>query len=125
MKNEVAAVGYGVREMAVREMADGIADVKEKLGSFVKFMEMVVKMTWFMYIVMHPQVPLMEIKYCTEKFLQDYGLNHMTIRLCGFMQGLIGQYAVPILEEKFVCGTDAQTRIAYMDTQFITQELNS
>lgn len=47
MKNEVAAVVDGVREMA-----DGIADVKEKLGSFVKFMEMVVKMTWFMYIVM-------------------------------------------------------------------------
>uniref|UniRef100_A0A803MCF2 NmrA-like domain-containing protein n=1 Tax=Chenopodium quinoa TaxID=63459 RepID=A0A803MCF2_CHEQI len=68
----------------------------------------------------HPEVPLMEIKYCTEKFLQDSGLNHITIRLCGFMQGLIGQYAVPILEEKSVWGTDAPTRIAYMDTQVIT-----
>lgn len=34
----------------------------------------------------HPEVPLMEIKYCTEKFLQESGLNHITIRLCGFMQ---------------------------------------
>lgn len=34
----------------------------------------------------HPEVPLMEIKYCTEKFLQDSGLPHITIRLCGFMQ---------------------------------------
>ena len=34
----------------------------------------------------HPEVPLMEIKYCTEKFLQDSGLTHVIIRLCGFMQ---------------------------------------
>ncbi|CAK7329375.1 unnamed protein product [Dovyalis caffra] len=69
----------------------------------------------------HPEVPLMEIKYCTEKFLQDSGLTHVIIRLCGFMQGLIGQYAVPILEEKSVWGTDAPTRIAYMDTQDIAR----
>ncbi|KAJ1379384.1 NmrA-like domain, partial [Sesbania bispinosa] len=69
----------------------------------------------------HPEVPLMEIKYCTEKFLRDSGLNHVVIRLCGFMQGLIGQYAVPILEEKSVWGTDAPTRIAYMDTQDIAR----
>lgn len=34
----------------------------------------------------HPEVPLMEIKYCTEQFLQDSGLPHVIIRLCGFMQ---------------------------------------
>lgn len=69
----------------------------------------------------HPEVPLMEIKHCTEKFLQDSGLTYITIRLCGFMQGIIGQYAVPILEEKSVWGTDAPTRIAYMDTQDIAR----
>lgn len=37
----------------------------------------------------HPEVPLMEIKYCTEKFLKDAGLNHTIIRLCGFMQVII------------------------------------
>ncbi|KAM7258592.1 hypothetical protein ACFE04_014333 [Oxalis oulophora] len=69
----------------------------------------------------HPEVPLMEIKYCTEKFIQDSGIPHIIIRLCGFMQGLIGQYAVPILEEQSVWGTDAPTRIAYMDTQDIAR----
>jgi uncharacterized protein YbjT (DUF2867 family) len=34
----------------------------------------------------HPEVPLMEIKYCTEKFIQDTGLDYTIIRLCGFMQ---------------------------------------
>jgi len=34
----------------------------------------------------HPEVPLMEIKYCTEKFIQDSGLDYIIIRLCGFMQ---------------------------------------
>lgn len=34
----------------------------------------------------HPEVPLMEIKFCTEKFIRDLGLNHVVIRLCGFMQ---------------------------------------
>jgi hypothetical protein len=33
----------------------------------------------------------MEIKYCTEKFLQDSGLPHVIIRLCGFMQVSVEQ----------------------------------
>lgn len=69
----------------------------------------------------HPDVPLMEIKRCTEKYLVESGLNYTTIRLCGFMQGVIGQYAVPILEEKSVWGTDAPTRVAYMDTQDVAR----
>ncbi|CAN6554513.1 unnamed protein product [Malus baccata var. baccata] len=34
----------------------------------------------------HPEVPLMDIKYFTEKFLQDSGINYIVIHLCGFMQ---------------------------------------
>ena len=34
----------------------------------------------------HPEVPLMNIKHCTEQFLASSGLNYTTFRLCGFMQ---------------------------------------
>lgn len=118
----------------------------------------------------HPEVPLMNIKHCTEQFLAASGLNYTVFRICGFMQArcrhrtsmrlaalppvplgpdtassgrlvelglvwpqppvavlsswclprpqaIIGNYAVPILEEKPVWGTTDQTRTAYMDTQ--------
>lgn len=44
------------------------------------------------------QVPLMEIKYCTEQFLAQTDLNYTILKPCGFMQGLISQYAIPVLE---------------------------
>lgn len=69
----------------------------------------------------HPDVPLMEIKTKTELFLKESGVDYTIIRLCGFMQALIGQYAVPILEDKPVWGTDASTRVAYIDTQDVAK----
>lgn len=123
----------------------------------------------------YPEVPLMNIKSCTEKFLESSGLNHTTFRLCGFhqvrtvqghacaahtqrrphacqqtvvtatatrlplgkshpvhtalqtdaqmsllldcWQAVIGNYAVPILEDKPVWGTTDETRTAYLDSQ--------
>mmetsp|Transcript_14383 Transcript_14383/g.45716 ORF Transcript_14383/g.45716 Transcript_14383/m.45716 type:complete len:408 (+) Transcript_14383:73-1296(+) len=64
----------------------------------------------------HPEVPLMNVKHCTETFLAESGMNFTTFRLCGFMQGLVQQYAVPILEERTVYGTTDKTRTAYLDT---------
>lgn len=63
-----------------------------------------------------PNVPLMQIKTCTEKLLAESGLNYTILRPCGFLQGLIGQYAIPILEGQsvWVMGQTAPT--AYMDT---------
>ncbi|PSC72172.1 NAD(P)-binding Rossmann-fold superfamily [Micractinium conductrix] len=69
----------------------------------------------------HPEVPLMNIKACTEEFLKASGLNYTVFRISGFMQAIIGNYAVPILEEKPVWGTTDQTRTAYLDSQDVAR----
>ena len=63
----------------------------------------------------------MEIKHCTELFLKESGLNYTILRTGGFMQGLIGQYAVPILEGQPVWLTGDSSPIAYMDTQDVAK----
>jgi uncharacterized protein YbjT (DUF2867 family) len=69
----------------------------------------------------YPNVPLMEIKRCTELFLIESGLNYTILRLAGFMQGLIGQYGIPILENQPVWVTGESSPVAYMDTQDIAK----
>jgi uncharacterized protein YbjT (DUF2867 family) len=69
----------------------------------------------------YPDVPLMQIKACTEAFLAESGLNYTILRPCGFLQGLIGQYAIPILERQSVWVMGDTSPIAYMDTQDIAK----
>jgi len=69
----------------------------------------------------HPEVPLMDMKLCTEKYLAQLGMPYTVFRLCGFMQALISQYAVPILEEESVWGTDDETKTAYLDSQDVAR----
>jgi uncharacterized protein YbjT (DUF2867 family) len=69
----------------------------------------------------YPEVPLMEIKRCTELFLAESGINYTILRLAGFMQGLIGQYGIPILENQPVWVTGNSSPVAYMDTQDIAK----
>ena len=63
-----------------------------------------------------PKVPLMEIKHCTELYLAESGLNYTIFKTCGFMQGLIGQFAIPILDNQVVWVTGKGAPIAYLDT---------
>jgi uncharacterized protein YbjT (DUF2867 family) len=69
----------------------------------------------------YPQVPLLDIKRCTELFLAESGLKYTILKPCGFMQGLIGQYAIPILERQSVWVPGVSSPIAYMDTQDIAK----
>ena len=69
----------------------------------------------------YPDVPLMEIKSCVEKFLEESGLNYTIFRPCGFMQGLVGQYAIPILERQSVWVMGEAGAIAYMNSQDVAK----
>lgn len=69
----------------------------------------------------YPHVPLMDIKHCTEQFLKESGINYTILRPCGFLQGLIGQYAVPILEKQAIWVMGEAAPIAYMNTQDIAR----
>jgi uncharacterized protein YbjT (DUF2867 family) len=69
----------------------------------------------------YPHVPLMDIKHCTEQYLAESGLKYTILRPCGFYQGLIGQYAIPILDRKAVWVMGEASPIAYMDTQDIAR----
>jgi len=63
-------------------------------------------------------VPLMQIKYMTEKFLAKTKLRYTVLRVSGFMQPLISEYAVNVLDDQKVWSDDGTSPgIAYMDSQ--------
>jgi uncharacterized protein YbjT (DUF2867 family) len=66
-------------------------------------------------------IPLMKLKYGIETKLKESGIPYTIFRLTGFYQGLIEQYAIPILENLPIWVTNENTNIAYMDTQDIAR----
>ncbi|NJK77377.1 MAG: NAD(P)H-binding protein [Oscillatoriales cyanobacterium RU_3_3] len=69
----------------------------------------------------YPQVPLLEIKRCTELFLAESGLDYTILRPCGFLQGLLGLYAMPILDGQAVWLPNKPSALAYMNTQDVAK----
>jgi len=65
----------------------------------------------------HRDVPLMDIKACTEQWLEASDLDYTILRGVAFMQGLISQFAIPVLEGQTVWVSGTPTPIAYMNTQ--------
>lgn len=62
-------------------------------------------------------VPLMDIKFCTEQLLANSSFDYTILQGAAFMQGVISQFAIPILESQTVWVSGNPTSIAYMNTQ--------
>ena len=68
-----------------------------------------------------PNIPLLTMKQSIEIKLKESQIPYTIFRLTGFYQGLIEQYAIPILEDYPVWITNERTRVSYMDTQDIAK----
>jgi uncharacterized protein YbjT (DUF2867 family) len=66
-------------------------------------------------------IPLMKVKNGIEKKLKQSDIPYTIFRLTGFYQGLIEQYAIPILEKLPIWVTNENVYISYMDTQDIAK----
>ena len=66
-------------------------------------------------------IPLMKVKNGIEIKLKESDIPYTIFRLTGFYQGLIEQYAIPILENLPIWVTNEKTYISYMDTQDIAK----
>jgi uncharacterized protein YbjT (DUF2867 family) len=69
----------------------------------------------------HRNVPLMDIKACTEQWLEASDFDYTILRCVAFMQGLISQFAIPVLEGQTVWVSGSPTPIAYMNTQDVAR----
>tara|TARA_Y100001933_G_C18963983_1_gene549423 strand:+ start:24 stop:986 length:963 start_codon:yes stop_codon:yes gene_type:complete len=95
-------------------------DWEGKLNLFNACEENNIKRVIFISILLTEQfrnVPLMDVKFCTEKLLENSNLNYTIFKCAAFMQGVIGQFAIPILDSQAVWMSGAPTKIAYINTQ--------
>ena len=62
-------------------------------------------------------IPLMDLKFRIENELENSGLNYTIFQCSGFFQGLISQYALPVLENETIWLPGDSAPVAYLDTQ--------
>ena len=93
---------------------------KESLIFLINVNKRGVKRIIFLSILLTEEfrnVPLMDVKFCTEKLLEKSEFNYTIFKCAAFMQGVIGQFAIPILDSQAVWMSGAPTKIAYINTQ--------
>jgi uncharacterized protein YbjT (DUF2867 family) len=77
----------------------------------------------------NPSIPLLDLKLKLEKKLETSGLNYTIFQCSGFFQGLISQYALPVLENETIWLPGDSAPVAYLDTQdaakAVIQDLNT
>lgn len=69
----------------------------------------------------HPAVPLVDLKLRLESYIKESDLDYTIFYLSGFFQGLISQYAIPILEKQPIWTTSESSNVGYIDTQDVAK----
>lgn len=73
----------------------------------------------------NPSIPLIDLKLRIERELENSKINFIIFQCSGFYQGLISQYALPILENEIIWLPENSKPIAYLDTQDASKAIMS
>ena len=69
----------------------------------------------------YSEIPLMNLKLQIEKRLCNSTVPYTIFNLCGFYQGIISQYSLPILDQQSIWVSSESSQISYIDTQDIAK----